>query len=101
MSASKDHHVVPLKTYIIIFSALVFLTLVTVWTAGMDFGKLNMVVAMFIATLKASLVLLYFMHLKYDGWINRVIFATGFFFLLVFLGLSLMDILTRLDYAPK
>lgn len=94
------YHVTPLKTYITIFVSLLVLTVVTVLASRMDFGHLNMVIAMLIATFKASLVLLFFMHLKYDNMMNRVIFGSGFFFLLVLFGFSIFDIYTRINALP-
>jgi cytochrome c oxidase subunit 4 len=91
------YHVTPLKTYFGIFGALLVLTVVTVLAARVDFGALNMVIAMLIASVKAGLVMLFFMHLKYENKMNRVIFALGFFFLLVLFGFSVIDIYTRVN----
>ena len=57
----------------------------------MDLGSLNLWVAMAIATLKASLVLLFFMHLRYDRPINAIVFFGTLLFVLLFIGLALMD----------
>ncbi|PKA02472.1 cytochrome C oxidase subunit IV family protein, partial [Leptospira ellisii] len=65
------------------------------WVAGIDFGAMNVIIAMAVATVKASLVLGYFMHLKYDTVLNRVIFGSGLFFLLLLFGFSAADIYTR------
>ena len=70
-------------------------TIITVGVAQIDFGPWNTVIAMFVATVKASFVLLYFMHLKYDNAMNRVIFGSGFFFLLILFSFSIIDIITR------
>ncbi|AVV50446.1 MULTISPECIES: cytochrome C oxidase subunit IV family protein [Leptospira] len=90
-----SHHIISVKTYSLIFATLIFFTFVTVWVAGIDFGAMNVIIAMAVATAKASLVLGYFMHLKYDTIINRVIFGSGFFFLLLLFGFSAADIFTR------
>ncbi|AAN51225.1 cytochrome C oxidase subunit IV family protein [Leptospira interrogans] len=90
-----SHHVISVKTYSLIFATLIFFTFVTVWVAGIDFGAMNVIIAMAVATAKASLVLGYFMHLKYDTLMNRVIFGSGFFFLLLLFGFSAADIFTR------
>ncbi|EKR63318.1 MULTISPECIES: cytochrome C oxidase subunit IV family protein [Leptospira] len=90
-----SHHIISVKTYSIIFATLIFFTFVTVWVAGIDFGAMNVIIAMAVATAKASLVLGYFMHLKYDTIMNRVIFGSGFFFLLLLFGFSAADIFTR------
>lgn len=81
-------HIVPAKTYGIILGALLVFTAITVSAAGINFGSpvVNVVVALTIATIKASLVALYFMHLRYDKPLNAVIFVAG----LSCLGLFLM-----------
>jgi len=97
----NDHHIVPFETYRNILLILLFLTVVTVAASRVDFGFLNTVIAMLIATVKASFVLAIFMHLKYDNMINRVIFGTGFFFLLVLFAFSITDIFTRYNQIPQ
>ena len=69
---SQDHahelgHIVPFKVYMTVLIALLILTVVTVAAAQVDFGVLNIVVAMLIASVKAGLVALFFMHLKYEN----------------------------------
>lgn len=87
-----DHHV---KEYIGVFIALLILTVVTVWIAQFDFGDLNIVVAMGVATIKAALVAFIFMHLKGDNWLNNTVFFSSFFFLALFVGFTLTDLLVR------
>ena len=60
-----EEHVVPKTVYLTIFGALMVLTLVTVVVAFVDLGNLNVMVAMTVAVIKASLVVLFFMHVKY------------------------------------
>ena len=91
----KDH-LIPLKVYINVIAILLVLTVVTVAVAQVDFGVLNVVIAMGIATAKASIVLLYFMHLKYDDKLYLVIFLTGVFFLAVIFLLCEFDLVTRI-----
>jgi cytochrome c oxidase subunit 4 len=93
---SHEHHIIPLKTYLAVFSALIVLTFVTVAVTWFDFGAFNAVVAFAIASVKAGLVLAYFMHLKYDNMMNRVIIGTGVFFLIVLWFFSVLDIATRI-----
>jgi cytochrome c oxidase subunit 4 len=64
--------------------------------AQVDFGAMNTVIAMLVATVKASFVLAFFMHLKYDNLLNRVIFGSGFFFLMLLIAFSAVDIFTRI-----
>ena len=93
---SHEHHLISTKTYIIVFLSLIVGTIITVFVANFDFGSMNMVIAMLVATAKASLVLLYFMHLKYDNMMNRVIFLSGFFFLLLIFAFTMGDIVSRI-----
>jgi cytochrome c oxidase subunit 4 len=90
------------KTYSAVFAALLALTVVTVAAAGVNFGapSVNVVVALVIASVKASLVALFFMHLKYDRPLNAIIFVTGLFMLGLFLILVLIDVDSRADPRP-
>lgn len=89
------YHVTPFPTYIKVYSALIVLTIITVAAARFDFGVLNTFIAMLIATIKAFAVVWWFMHQKYEGTLNRVIFISGFVFLLLFFGFTAVDIFTR------
>lgn len=89
-------HIVPTKTNVITLSTLLVLTVLTVYTAKfVDLGSYNLLLAMFIASVKAATVFLWFMHLKYDGMMNRVIIFSTFAFLLLFWGFSAGDIASR------
>lgn len=88
------------KTYGLVLAGLLALTVVTVGAASFDFGAANVVVALLIASAKASLVALYFMHLRYDKPINAVIFLVGVFMLALFLVLTLIDVGTRETFRP-
>jgi len=91
-----SHHIVPLAVNVKTLITLVILTVVTVLTAKfVDLGEYNLHLAMFIATIKGTIVCLWFMHLKYDVKLNRVIFITAFFVLALMFGISYMDIVTR------
>lgn len=94
-SHDTAHHIIPMQTYFKVFAGLILLTLITVLAAQVDFGAWNAVVAFGIATIKATLVLGYFMHLKYDDMMNRVIFISGVFFLIVLWFFSILDEVTR------
>lgn len=93
--AHAEHHHITFDVYMKVFWALIGLTVITVLAARVDFGVLNAVVAFTIATLKAVLVLGYFMHLKYDNMLNRVIIASGVFFLIVLYFFCTVDEITR------
>ncbi len=94
--AHSEHHIIPFGVYMKVFSALIALTVITVLAARVDFGAFGAAVAFGIATVKAVLVLAYFMHLKYDNMLNRVIIASGVFFLIVFYFFCIVDEITRI-----
>ena len=93
---NMNSHIVPIKVYTNVILALLGLTVLTVASAQVDFGWFNVLIAMGIATVKAALVLLYFMHLKYDDRLYLVIFLTGVFFLIVILFFCEFDLITRI-----
>lgn len=88
-------HIAPRGLYISIFGALMVLTGVTVVAAFVNLGNLNAPVALAIATLKATLVVLFFMHVKYSSRMTKLIVATSLFFLFILLSETLMDFATR------
>ncbi len=88
-------HSAPLKLYYAVFGALLVLTWVTVWVAGVDLGAWNTPVALAIASLKATLVLLFFMHLWWSSKLTWIFAASGFFFLVILISLTLQDFLSR------
>jgi cytochrome c oxidase subunit IV len=93
---AHTHHIIPMKVYLTVFGTLLAMTLITVWAATMDFGVMNTPVALLIATFKAALVLMFFMHLKYDNMMNRVIVAIALFFVFLLFLFSGLDIYTRI-----
>jgi cytochrome c oxidase subunit IV len=96
-----SEHVVPVKTYIGVFIALLFLTGLTTGAAFVDLGsELNTVVALAIAVSKMVLVILFFMHVKYSPGLTKVVVVAGFFFLAILVSLTLADELTR-DWTPN
>ena len=88
-------HVSPKRVYYTIFGCLMVLTAVTVGVAFVNLGALNFSVALSIAIVKATLVILFFMHVKYSSRLTKLIVGTGFFFLLVLFTLTLTDYLSR------
>jgi len=84
-------HVIPVQVLVAAFLALMVLTAVTVGVSYFDFGSLNLLVAVGVATIKASVVALYFMHLRYDSPFNGLIFVTAVIFLALFLSITLLD----------
>ncbi len=96
------HHIMPNSVAVSVGAALLFLTFVTVWIAGVDLGRLNFLVAFLVATVKALLVMLFFMNLLYDRRENGVIFGTSFLFLAIFIVLTATDLFFRGNvYVPK
>ena len=90
-------HVMEPKTLITVFVALVTLTLITVLVASWEPGGWEIWVSLGIATAKAILVLLYFMHLRYDSAFNSIVFVCSLLFVFLFLSFTLMD---AQQYAP-
>ncbi len=88
-------HVVSIRTYLVIFLALVAGTAITTAAAYVDLGPLNVVVMLVIAFAKATLVVLFFMHVKFTNRLTQLAAASGFVWLLVLIGLTLSDVLTR------
>ena len=95
MSETTAHHVVPLKIYIAVFTALMVFTAITVGAAFLDLGPLNNVVMLGIAIVKATLVIMFFMHVKYSTRLIPLVAAGGFFFLLILFGITMADYMTR------
>jgi cytochrome c oxidase subunit IV len=92
----KEHHVIPLKIYFAIFGALMLFTLLTVYTAFVDLGGIyNTVVALAIAVTKASLVILFFMHIKYSPRLFGVVVVGSFFWFGIMIVLIMGDYITR------
>ena len=90
-----SEHIVPIRTYITIFLALMVLTAITVAVAFVDLGMMNNVVALTIAVIKAVLVILFFMHVRYSTPLTWVVIITGFFWLTVLIGLTMSDYASR------
>lgn len=86
-------------TYLIVFAALVVLTIVTAVCSQLPLGRWEFVVALGIASLKAALVTLIFMHLIHMGRLNWVIVSSGAFWLAIFFVLTMADYLTRSWYS--
>lgn len=84
-------HVMPVRILVTIFVVLVLLTVVTVAATFFPTDSLEIWISLGIATVKASLVAAYFMHLRYDNPLNAVIFAFGLLFVALFVGFTLLD----------
>jgi len=95
MSDHAEHHIVPKRVYFAVFAALIVLTWVTAWVSTVDLGRLNIVVALSIAVCKASLVVMFFMHVKYGTRLTKMIVLCGLFWLMLLLFITMADIWTR------
>jgi cytochrome c oxidase subunit 4 len=87
----------PLPTYFVVFFALLVGTGLTVYAATLDLGKYNAAVALTIASVKATLVALFFMHIKgASEKLTKLVVVSALFFLMLLLGLTMTDFATRL-----
>jgi len=84
-------HVVPFRVLLAVWVALMALTVVTVAVTWVDLGNFNLWIAMAIATVKATLVVLYFMHMRYERPFNAVVFVSALAFVALFIGIALID----------
>lgn len=93
--SAQAHHGPLLKTFFLIWAALLALTLTTVLVSFVELGPLNPIVALVIATIKALLVILFFMEIRYSSKITMMVVVAGFFFLLILMSLTMSDYLSR------
>jgi cytochrome c oxidase subunit 4 len=93
--ASSQGHVVPLPIYFAVFATLLVFTGVTAAIAFVDLGRFNVAVALTIAVIKASLVLLYFMHLRYSSRLTSLFVGIALFWLGTMIVLTMSDIVSR------
>ena len=84
-------HIVPVRILVATGLALLVFTIITVWAASFDFGAGNVFIALLIAGFKASLVVLFFMHLRYDRPFNSFIFVTSICLVMLFISFALPD----------
>ena|ERR1700712_4663316 len=90
-----DHHIVTPIQYCMVFGALLIGTLVTVLAADVDLGVMNPVIALGIASAKAVVVILFFMHVKYQSKLIKMTVGAGFFTFLVLITMTLSDYMSR------
>jgi len=99
MKTEHKEHIVKPPVYVAVAVALYILTFITVWAAGIDLGKiLNTIIALSIASVKASLVALFFMHLKYESKLLWFMILIPIIILLILLTLPILDVITRAGY---
>ena len=91
-------HVLPLTTLFAVLGTLLVMTFVTVAVSWFDFGRFNLWIALGIAVFKASLVLLFFMHLKYDKPFNAIVIILSMALVMLFIAITLTD---TTQYEPQ
>jgi cytochrome c oxidase subunit IV len=97
VSATMSEHIVPSKLYWVIWGVLICLTGLTAWIATIDLAWFNPVAALLIATVKAAIVVLFFMHVKYTSErLTKMVIVAAIFWLMILLVLSLADYSTRM-----
>jgi cytochrome c oxidase subunit IV len=97
--SENAEHVVPMSTYVGVFLALLVGTALTTWVAYIDLGAFNTVVALVIAFIKMTLVILFFMHVKYNKGLTRIVIVAAFFWLGIMMTFMLADELSR-NWTP-
>ena len=91
-----SEHIVSLKIYFVIFLSLLVGTVLTAWVAFFDFsGPINAILALTIACIKATLVVLYFMHLRYSTRLTWIVLGSALFWLAILFALTFSDYSTR------
>ena len=88
-------HIAPKSMYYMEFGALILGTILTVAAAKVDMGALNNIVMLAIACTKASLVILFFMHVRWSSRLTWVVAMAGFFWLLILFGIGMSDYMSR------
>lgn len=91
-------HVTPVRVYVVVFIALIVLTILTVGVAGIHLGRANLAVAVVISSLKGALVCLFFMHLSHDNRFHGIMLVSALLFIGVFFSLTMNDTSYRHDY---
>ncbi len=91
-----SEHIVQPRVYVVIFLALIVGTILTAWVAFFNFpGPLNAIVALTIAVIKATLVVLYFMHVRYSPRLIALVIGSALFWLALLFALTISDYSTR------
>jgi cytochrome c oxidase subunit IV len=98
--AHAEPHVGSFGSYLAIFGALMVLTALTVGVSRVNLGDWNLIVAVLIACVKASIVVLFFMHVKYSGPLIKLTAACGFVWLLFLFGITFADYIGRTMIEP-
>jgi cytochrome c oxidase subunit 4 len=91
----EHEHIVPVTVYYAVFGALMVLTAATVAVAFVDLGRFNIAVALAVALVKATLVVLFFMHVKYSSRLVQLVVLAAIVWLIILFGITLTDYITR------
>ena len=91
MHKSGHVHVVSPKLLLTVYGILLIFTVITVKVTDIDLGNFNLVVALAVAVAKAGVVALYFMHLRWDSPFNAIALIAAFFFVAIFIGITMLD----------
>jgi len=94
-TGTSQQHTISVPTYLAVFGALMVLTAVTVASAHVDLGHFNIVVALVVAFTKATLVVTYFMHLRYGTNMTRAILVSGVIAVFLLMGIAIDDLRSR------
>lgn len=95
MSEDKHHHIVPYRLYAIVLVALLGLTFASIAITGIELGEFTVAGALVLAVIKSVLVLVYFMHLKYDKLYIKLMVAFVFTIFVVVIVITFLDYLYR------
>lgn len=99
--STEEHHIVGPKTYLPVFASLLVLLLLTVGATWWHISPLaNLAIALIIAIIKATLIIFFFMHLKWSSPLAKIFCAGAFLWLLILFGFLGMDYLTRVQMSP-
>ena len=90
-----EHHIVSPMVYLVILASLLVGTALTIWASYVDLGILNPIIALAIACTKATLVVLFFMHVKYSTRLTKLTVFAGVFTFMILIGMTLADYFTR------
>jgi cytochrome c oxidase subunit IV len=88
-------HIIPARNYVAIWAILMVATAITVFAATLELGVFNIVVALLIASIKGTLVVLFFMHLRYSTKLTMVTVIASIFWLFILFSLTMTDYISR------
>ena len=95
-----SHYIVPRQTYYIVFVALLTLTATTVGVTYIEMGRFNLIVALLIAFVKATLVVLFFMNVKTSSPLTKLFVIAGIFWMFIMILLTFSDYVSR-TWTPQ